>query len=174
MEAPRISLRLAKQDFKFSVAHFTLFGPRQAEPLHGHNYRLARRGTGTQLDDAGLLVGADRLKQLARALCESLDDKVLLPAASPWIELAAVEGGVECRYDGRVYRFPADEVLELPLANTSMELLARFAWERLADGARALGVAGLDRLEVEIAETDGQSCAWSAPLTDRAGDPARP
>ena len=68
----------------------------------------------------------------------------------------------------------ADFVLELPLANTSMELLARFAWERLADGARALGVAGLDRLEVEIAETDGQSCAWSAPLTDRAGDPARP
>ena len=38
---PTFSIRLAKEDFKFSVAHFTIFGPGHAEPLHGHNYNVA-------------------------------------------------------------------------------------------------------------------------------------
>ncbi|KAB2962819.1 MAG: hypothetical protein F9K18_09330 [Thermoanaerobaculia bacterium] len=169
MSSPVWSLRLAKEDFKFSVAHFTLFGPQAAEPLHGHNYRLSLTVAGRQLDDAGLLVGAARVKELARALCAELDDRILLPTESPWLAIRQADGSVECEYAERHYRFPAAEVLLLPLANTSMELLARFAWERLAGGPE---LAGLDSLAVEIAETAGQSCRYSAPLTDRAGDPA--
>lgn len=170
MSSPVWSLRLAKEDFKFSVAHFTLFGPQAAEPLHGHNYQLSLMVAGRRLDAAGLLVGAARVKALARELCAEFDDRVLLPGASPWLTIREVGEAVECEYAGRHYRFPASEVLLLPLANTSMELLARLAWERLADG---LEPAGLDSLAVEIAETAGQSCCYSASLTDRAADPAR-
>ena len=56
MDAPAWTLALAKEDFKFSVAHFTLFGPERAETLHGHNYRVAIELTGPALDAAGLLV----------------------------------------------------------------------------------------------------------------------
>ena len=41
MHAGRFTVRLAKQDFKFSAAHFTLFPDGTAELLHGHNFQVA-------------------------------------------------------------------------------------------------------------------------------------
>ncbi len=161
MATPTWTLRLAKEDFKFSVAHFTLFGPTEAETLHGHNYRLSIEVEGEELDEAGLLADTDALKRRVRELCAELDDKVLLPERSPWLEIRVEEGSVECRFGERVYRLPADEVVLLPLANSSMELLARWAWRALADDSSA---ARLRHLAVEIAETAGQSCRYAANL----------
>jgi hypothetical protein len=69
---------------------------------------------------------------------------------------------VECRYGERVYRFPAAEVVLLPLVNTSMELLARWAWRAVAADVAS---SRLLRLALEIEETSGQSCRYAAPLT---------
>ena len=57
------TIRLAKEDFKFSVAHFTIFGAKSAEPLHGHNYRLALEVEGEGVDEHGLLADCARLKR---------------------------------------------------------------------------------------------------------------
>jgi 6-pyruvoyltetrahydropterin/6-carboxytetrahydropterin synthase len=151
------TLRLAKEDFKFSVAHFTIFGEGRAEPLHGHNYRLALEVEGRELDATGLLADTDRWKRAARAICATLDDKVLLPAASPHLDIVVDEGSVVVSFAERIYRIPEDETLRLPLANVSMELLARWAWERLAREA-AGGAAA--HLTVEIEETPGQLCRY--------------
>ena len=48
---PEYVLRLAKEDFKFSAAHFTLFGPDEAELLHGHNYQVEVEMVGYALDE---------------------------------------------------------------------------------------------------------------------------
>ena len=47
------TLRLGKQDFKFSAAHFTLFPDGSAELLHGHDYRVrvALRGARVNVYD---------------------------------------------------------------------------------------------------------------------------
>ena len=148
---PTFALRLAKEDFKFSVAHFTIFGPKSAEPLHGHNYRLAVEVEGETLEELGLLADCARLKRAARAACAALDDRLLLPEASPHLAIGrsggkqAGKGGgtVAVRFAEREYRFPEAEVLFLPLANVTMELLARWAWERIARVARdRLGIIG--------------------------------
>ena len=34
------TLHLAKQNFKFSSAHFLIFDEKSAERLHGHNYQV--------------------------------------------------------------------------------------------------------------------------------------
>jgi len=164
MDRPAWSLRLAKEDFKFSAAHFTLFGPAAAEPLHGHNYRMSLEVEGEELDEAGLLADTDALKRRARELCAELDDRVLLPERSPWLEIRAEAETVEVRFGARLYRIPADEVLLLPLVNTSMELLARWAWRALAAD---LASPRLRRLSVEIAEAAGQSSRYSAALAPR-------
>ena len=161
MESPAWTLALAKEDFKFSVAHFTLFDPESAETLHGHNYRVEIELTGAELDAAGLLVDVDELKRAARALCARLDDRVLLPEASPWLEIRRDGGDVVCRFGPRTYRFPAGEVALLPLANTSMELLARWFWEGLAPG---LPAGRVTRLAVAVEETSGQACRYAAPV----------
>jgi 6-pyruvoyltetrahydropterin/6-carboxytetrahydropterin synthase len=164
MAAPRFTLRLAKGDFKFSSAHFTLFGPTEAEPLHGHNYRVLVELGGDELDELGLLVETGILKRRIRELLFELDDRVLLPERSPLLAISVADGAIECRYDDRSYRFPAREVVLLPLVNVTMELLAELVWRRLADDLEA---APARQLAVEIEETDGQSCRYEAPLGAR-------
>jgi 6-pyruvoyltetrahydropterin/6-carboxytetrahydropterin synthase len=156
------SLCLAKEDFKFSSAHFTLFGPAKAETLHGHDYRISIEVEGDELDEAGLLADTDAIKRRVRELCAELDDKVLLPERSPWLEIRADAEAVECRFGARLYRFPAGEVVLLPLVNVSMELLARWTWRALAGD---LSSPRLRRLSVEIAETPGLAGRYAAPLT---------
>ncbi|MEO8275371.1 MAG: 6-carboxytetrahydropterin synthase [Thermoanaerobaculia bacterium] len=160
------AIRLAKQDFKFSVAHFTIFSADDAEPLHGHNYRLALEVEGTSVDELGLLADCDRLKKAARAICATLDDKVLLPGESPYLAIGTSDDAIDCHYGSREYRFPRSEVLVLPVANVTMELLARWSWERLQKVVRGGRVS---RLEVEIEETPGQLCRFSAPVATANG-----
>ena len=159
---PAFSIRLAKQDFKFSVAHFTIFGPERAEPLHGHNYRLAIEVEGESVDELGLLADCARLKRAARAACAALDDKVLLPERSPYIAVGKSGSTVGVRFAGREYRFPAAEVLFLPIVNVTMELLAHWAWERLRKVAKGGSVT---TLMVEIEETPGQLCRYRAAIS---------
>ncbi len=120
----RFCLQLAKEAFKFSAAHFTLLGE-DAEHLHGHNYRVAVEVVGRRLDADGLLVGFSGLKALLRRSCERLDDRVLVPTRSPHLVVAQQGDEIEVRWRERAYRFPAAEVVLLPLENSSIELLAR-------------------------------------------------
>jgi 6-pyruvoyltetrahydropterin/6-carboxytetrahydropterin synthase len=158
----RYTLQLAKSDFKFSAAHFTVFGPTDAEPLHGHNYRVAVEVAGTELEPEGLLIETGGLKRRVRELCEELDDRVLLPERSPHLEIDTADGAVECRYADRVYRFPEREVLLLPVVNVTMEQLATLLWRRLADDLAAPAIL---HLAVVVEETDGQSVRVEAPLS---------
>jgi len=156
----RFRLQLAKETFKFSAAHFTLLGE-DAEHLHGHNYRVAVEVTGRRLDADGLLVGFANLKALLREVCERLDDRVLVPTRSPRLLVAQQGEEIEVRWGDRVYRFPAAEVMLLPLENSSIELLARMLWEELAAALRG---SPLEELTVWVEETSGQRCGYQAPL----------
>ena len=60
---PRYRMALAKEDFKFSSAHFTLFANGGAELLHGHNYRVRVEISGAGLDAEGLLLDIERFKR---------------------------------------------------------------------------------------------------------------
>jgi 6-pyruvoyltetrahydropterin/6-carboxytetrahydropterin synthase len=163
MSQPLFTLRFAKADFKFSVAHFTLFSASEAEPLHGHNYRVRVEVSGAATDERGLLAASDTIKRQVRALCAGLDDRVLIPARSPLLRIEEKAGAVEVDFAARSYRFPAGEVALLPLVNVTMELLARMLWERL--GAELVApLTPLSALAVEVEETEGQSCRYSAPL----------
>lgn len=155
------TLRLAKEDFKFSVAHFTVFGAEEGEALHGHNYRVTVEVAGHGLDELGLLVPVARLKQSIRAACRRLDDKTLIPERCPHLEID-IDGDVAVvRFAGRTYTLPAAEVRLLPLENTTIELLARLLWEELAPELRELPV---HRLAVTVDETAGQGCRYEAAL----------
>ena len=35
-----VTIRLAKENMKFSAAHFTIFSASERERLHGHNFRV--------------------------------------------------------------------------------------------------------------------------------------
>lgn len=153
----RYRIVLAKEDFKFSVAHFTVFDSRNAESLHGHNYRVAVELEGDRLDGQGLLVDIAKVKARVRELCADLDNFTLIPRNNDVIRVREDGDSVEVRFAGRLYRFPAAEVRLLPLANTTMELFAGWFWDHLAP---ELPADRIEVLAVTVEETVGQSCRY--------------
>lgn len=158
MERPRYRIVMEKEDFKFSAAHFTLFPDREAELLHGHNYRVRVAVAGSRLDELGLLVDLDAAKRKIRALCAALDTRLLLPAPGGQLAIEHRGAEIEVRWRERRYLFPAADVVSLPMANVSIELLAEHLWQALAEELRAESGGRLEELEVAVEETAGQSC----------------
>ncbi len=156
------SLRLGKEDFKFSAAHFTIFGEDEAEALHGHNYRVTVEMTGSEVDELEFLVPMAAAKRDIRAQCEALDEKVLLPAECPYLELQQGDT-VTATFGQRRYEFPSSEVVLVPVANVTVEALARLLWQRLADRWRSLRDR-VETLEVTVAEARGQSASYRRKL----------
>src|SRR5436305_7829019 len=163
-DLPRYRMLLAKEDFKFSAAHFTLLPDGRAELLHGHNYRVQVALAGGGLDAEGLLVDIETFKKELRRECARLDSRTLLPAESGRLDWTREGDAVEVRCGERSYRFPADDILLLPLVNTSIELLARMLWRHLAPHLAGSRVATLG---VSVEESAGQSC-WSEARWGRA------
>lgn len=153
------SLRLGKEDFKFSAAHFTVFGDGEAEALHGHNYRVTVELSGPDLDDLDFLVPVAATKREIRAQCAVLDEKVLLPAGCPHLEVAEGGATVTAMLGARRYEFPSSEVVLLPVANVTVEALARLFWRRLRDRWQHLRDR-VDVVEVTVTETPGQGASY--------------
>ena len=158
---PRYRMVLAKEDFKFSSAHFTLFSHGRAELLHGHNYRVRVELAGEDLDAEGLLVDIESFKRALRTACARLDSRTLIPGDSPRLRWTREGEAVVVNCGERVYRFPAEDVLVLELANTSIELLAHMIWRELSPGLAGSRVASL---AVAVEETAGQQCWYEAPV----------
>jgi 6-pyruvoyltetrahydropterin/6-carboxytetrahydropterin synthase len=158
---PEFSVLLAKEDFKFSAAHFTLFPDGSAELLHGHNYQVSVELTGCGLDGHGMLCDFVHTKKAIRELCQGLDSRTLIPVGSADLEVRRDGDAVEVAYQDRRYRLPAADVLLLELPNTTIELFAAMIWQQLMPELANQGLIGL---AVSVAETAGQSCWYRAPF----------
>ena len=155
------SIAIDKDYLKFSAAHFLIFPDGSAERLHGHNYKVYV-DLHTDLDEHGLVVNVQETKQLLRPLCDDPDELRLLPGSHPVLTATPVGGQYEVRYRDRHYLIPVDEVIVLPIGNTSAENLA--AWfgrtlrERMGDRWPSLR---LHELSVGVEETPGQRGIWT-------------
>jgi len=74
---PRYRMVLAKEDFKFSAAHFTLFADGRAELLHGHNYRVRVELAGERLDELGMVLDFADLKEMMQEILGPFDHRVI-------------------------------------------------------------------------------------------------
>ncbi len=153
------SLHLGKEDFKFSAAHFTVFSGSEAEPLHGHDYRVMVELYGSELDDLDFLIPVNVVKRDIRAECAALDEKILLPERCPHLGLTRHGETTAAVFDSRCYEFPSSEVVLLPVANVTVEALARSLWQRLRDRWAHLQDR-MDVVEVTVTETPGQGASY--------------
>lgn len=153
----RWSIDLSKENFKFSAAHFLIFPDGSAERLHGHNYRVFVE-IEARLSEHGLVLDFKAVKPVVRELCDELDEHWLVPGEHPVLRTGErPDGIVEVRYLDRYYAAPREDVIVLPINNTSSENLAtwfgRALRSRLAGRFRDVEILAL-RLAVE--ETSGQ------------------
>ena len=96
------------------------------------------------------------VKARVRAICATLDERILIPEKSRLLELRQEGDAVQVSLGGRAYRFPKSEVSLLPLPNVTIEALAQHVWGELAP---SLAASPVRRLRVEVEETSGQSAA---------------
>jgi 6-pyruvoyltetrahydropterin/6-carboxytetrahydropterin synthase len=153
----RYSVVVAKDYLKFAAAHFIAY-PGFREPLHGHNYQVSVR-VEADLGPDGYVLDFGLVKRVARALCEELDERVLVPERSDCLVVARHGDAVEVTTEGGDrFRFPAGDVRLLPIAHSSAEELAAYLAGRLRGAlAGEAGGRGLVALEVGVAEAPGQA-----------------
>ena len=151
------SIKVHKDYLKFSAAHFLIFPDGSAERLHGHNYKVFVE-VFSGLDEHGLVLNFQDIKPRIRALVDALDEHLLLPGEHPVLTVERLEDGqMEIRYQERHYLIPADEVIVLPINNTSAENLAGYLGRQLLVRLQAdFPEARLERLVLAVEETPGQ------------------
>ncbi|MEY2807657.1 MAG: 6-pyruvoyl trahydropterin synthase family protein [Planctomycetia bacterium] len=153
----RWSIDLAKEYFKFSAAHFLIFPDGSAERMHGHNYQVTAE-IEAALTRHGLVLDFKMAKPVVREMCDELDEHFLLPAEHPVLQHGLREDGVmEVRYLDRYYALPAEDVVVLPINNSSSENLATWFGRELMRRLR-LRFEDVDfrALRVSVEETRGQ------------------
>lgn len=150
------SIRIAKEYHKFSAAHFLIFGDGTAERLHGHNYRVALE-IESRATAYGMVMDFKPAKDLLRAILDRLDERVLLPARHPVLSLEARGEEIEVRYADKRYVFPGEDVVQLPIENSSSEQLALWIGQTFVADCRARHPElAMTRVKVQVEETPGQ------------------
>ena len=150
------SIEVAKDYFNFASAHFLIFSNGQREPLHGHNYQVSVVMEG-ELDPAGVVLDFISFKPLVKRICDGLDHRTLIQTASPVITLRQRPHEIELRYKQQKIILQRQDVLLLPLINTSTELLAEYVAGQIRRRVRRnFPKSQIRYLEVGVEEARGQ------------------
>ncbi len=156
MPPSQFKVRVTKDYTVFCAGHFITYEGDKCEALHGHNYRAAVVVEGPLGEDA-YVFDFITLKRLLRAVCDRLDHKMLLPLENPHLTLTDDGVSVTVRYRHKHYVFPSDEVVRLPIPNTTAEKLAEWIGGELWPALAQQDGGALTALEVEVEESFGQS-----------------
>lgn len=115
-----VTIRLAKENMKFSAGHFTIFSASERERLHGHNFRVELDIEARMLGN-GMCFDYGIYKARVVALCRELNEWTILPTRSP--HLRVEEGGehVYAHFNGERIPFLRGDVLLLPIENATLE-----------------------------------------------------
>ena len=153
----RWSIYMHKEYFKFSCAHFLIFPDGTKERLHGHNYQVEVDIRG-QLSDRGLVIDFKLAKPVIRELCDELDEHVLLPEHHPELTWQETDDNhLEWRYRECRYCAPREEVIILPINNSSAENFATWIGRELVRRmTERFGRTQVEFLRVMVSETSGQ------------------
>ena len=156
------TLLLQKQNFKFSSAHFLIFNKTSAEKLHGHNYQVKVNITvpvaSHEMLSKGYFVDFNVFKKKIKAKLDEWDEMVLLPSDHEEMRFNESGPSLEVRFRDRFYVFPKNEVVRLPVNNTSVEQLSGLLAKYFFHDFKSLGV---QRVQVSVEETRGQGASAS-------------
>ena len=152
---------IAREQYKFSCAHMTVFADGTKERLHGHNYTIAVALEVSTIELAKMIPFAP-LKDAMRELCAAWKEHVLIAAHNPHLKiLRDDEQEIELTLCGDRYVMPRGDALLLPIDNISVEALAAHVAQLLA---AKLATPTALALEVTIEESPGQGASCRTEL----------
>jgi 6-pyruvoyltetrahydropterin/6-carboxytetrahydropterin synthase len=147
-------VRVEGGNLKFSSAHFITYSGK-CERLHGHNYSVLVEIEG-ELGKDRVVFDFTRLKRLTHEICQQLDHRFLLPLQNSHLELIASPDTWEIRFQEKQYVFPRADVVELPIENSTAELLAEYICDQLCTRLARYKTHNLQRIMVGVEEAPTQ------------------
>jgi 6-pyruvoyltetrahydropterin/6-carboxytetrahydropterin synthase len=148
---PISTIQISKDYLHFNAGHFTLFSATEREDLHGHTFYVTAE-VDSPVGEDGLAFDYNLFKNALKALCDELDEKVLLPERSPYLRLREADGYVIAEFAEERIPFLPRDVLTLPVRNITVEELAPWFLGRLRARAE---IAALDLIRVLIRVSSG-------------------
>ena len=155
-------VRVTKDNLLFCAGHFATFDG-GAEPLHGHNYRVAASLEGS-LDENAWVFDFVTLKKILKVICDRLDHRMLLPTGNSLVHVQSDGASFTARAGQKTYVFPNEDVAQLPIPNTTAEQLAQWIAGELETELRSRGARNLTAIEIEVEEVVGQSAFYRKDL----------
>ncbi|HEY1813761.1 MAG TPA: 6-carboxytetrahydropterin synthase [Kofleriaceae bacterium] len=154
-------ISIAREQYKFSCAHMTVFADGTKERLHGHNYTVAVAVEVARIELDAMLPFAS-IKAALAELCAAWKEHVLVAAKNPFLRILRDDAELEFTLCGERYVMPRGDALLLPIDNISVEALAAHVAGELRGKLGAAGVA--KTLEVTIDESPGQGASCTVAL----------
>ncbi|MFV2089933.1 MAG: 6-pyruvoyl tetrahydropterin synthase family protein [Pseudomonadales bacterium] len=148
------TVEISKDYLHFNAAHFTIFSSTEREDLHGHTFYVRALIT-SSVDSNGMAFDYNILKSSLKTLCESIDEKVLLPERSPHLTLTEADGYLVAEFNDERLPFLPRDVCTLPIRNITVEELA--LW--FLDGVKtdpAVAALRLVTLDIQVSSGSGQ------------------
>ncbi len=155
------TIDITKEYLHFSAAHFTVFSATERERLHGHNFFVAAAVTAVVQDD-GMCFNYSKLKDALRDLCVELDEYMLLPQHSPYLDISEAGNNYRVSFADEEMLFLKSDTLLLPVANITIEELSYYLLQRLLDNPRFKNNSAIRDITVRVASGPGQwgSSRW--------------
>jgi len=165
MSTSSYKVTVEKDYLVFAAGHFITYGS-QCEALHGHNYRARVELEGT-LDENSYVFDFVTLKRTMRRLVDELDHRMLLPLSNPRLEVREEGDEVHVSFVDRRkrYVFPREDVVLLPIANTTAEMLATHLTRRLQEELAGSDLSNITAITMMVEEAFGQSAWYREELT---------
>jgi 6-pyruvoyltetrahydropterin/6-carboxytetrahydropterin synthase len=159
VRAVKHRISIAREQYKVSCAHMTVFPDGTKERLHGHNYTFAVALDVGRIDLPAMVPFAP-IKAALVELCAAWKERVLLAAHNPHLTIVRDEPDeLEFTLCGARYVMPRGDALLLPIDNISVEALAAHVAELLRDKLGDLGAPHVRALEVTVEESPGQGAS---------------
>ncbi len=148
-------IRLTKERFVFSAAHFITYNGDECEPLHGHNYHVTAEIHGP-LDENQYVLDFIVVRDALQKIVDALDHRMILPTQHATIKVSERDGEITVTHGKKRWAFPRQDCVLLALANTTAELLARHIAHLLREAIVAQTGATPAKLTIAVDECDGQ------------------
>ena len=156
------TIEISKEYLHFAAAHFTLFSATERENLHGHNFQVTLDADAPMQDD-GLTFDYNILKKAVKQLCDDLDEQVLMPTRSPYLEIDEQDDYTYIVFNGERIPFLQRDLTLLPIRNITVEELAQYLLGKLLE-REDIQALDIDNMLLRCASGEGQwaSAKWSS------------
>ncbi len=143
------TLYIDKEAHKFSAAHYTIFSATERERLHGHNYSVSAKIV-APMGGNGFAADYNVYKRRLAALCDELDEYLLLAGDSPYQEISEQGANYRVQFADEEMLFLRSDTIVLPLRNATVEEFSHYLLQRLLQAS-----AGEDLREVQLCVASG-------------------